>query len=177
MIDVTEERLKALTRPAGFHSQKPARLRRIAIWWLQRIGDWDFPLQELPLLLGGSVRNGRSETMLDMGNGKDIRRELLDINGVGSETADAILLYAFGFPFFVVDGYKKRSLVRMGAADAGVGYDELQALFHSLLPVDVPLYNDFHAQFVQLGKEYCRRTPICIGCPLRDLCNLGSGVT
>ena len=38
------------------------------------------------------------------------------------------------------------------------------------LPRDVPMYNEFHALLVRLGKDFCRKTnPKCAECPLREL--------
>jgi endonuclease-3 related protein len=38
------------------------------------------------------------------------------------------------------------------------------------LPADAALFNEFHALIVQHGKEFCRRKPVCPGCPLASCC-------
>ena len=68
------------------------------------------------------------------------REELLNIKGVGPETADSILLYAYKQPFFVIDAYTKR-LLNMKEKS----YDELQRLFQKELPQDYKLYQEYHA--------------------------------
>lgn len=94
------------------------------------------------------------------------------IKGIGHETADSILLYAFDRPIFVVDAYTKRILSRMGWIDEKDSYGEVQDFFAQNLDEDVDQFNDFHAQFVALGKDYCKTKPICDECPLylSELC-------
>jgi endonuclease-3 related protein len=89
------------------------------------------------------------------------------VPGIGPETADSILLYAGGVPIFVVDAYTRRILSRHGLIAPDASYAEMQALFMSVLPPNAPLYNEYHALLVAVGKEYCRPTPRCAGCPLR----------
>jgi len=100
----------------------------------------------------------------------ELRLELLNINGIGPETADSILLYAFNRPVFVIDAYTRRAMARIGITDMNASYKELQELFENNLPEDVKLFNDFHAQFVMLGKYYCRVKTGCGGCPLEVVC-------
>jgi endonuclease III related protein len=99
-----------------------------------------------------------------------LRAKLLDVHGVGRETADSIALYAAGQPLFVVDAYTRRVFRRLGLAAGTEPYDQLQRYFMDRLPRRAPLYNDYHAQIVRLAKEHCRARPRCAGCPLDDLC-------
>lgn len=95
------------------------------------------------------------------------RREvLLSVRGVGQETADSILLYAFGEPFFVVDAYTRRLLSRIGVIEGGERYGEIQDLFHRSLPRDAALYGELHALIVRHAKVRCRTRPSCQGCPV-----------
>ena len=103
-------------------------------------------------------------------DGSILRRELLSINGIGEETADDILLYAAGKPFFVVDAYTRRILERVGVNDGAASYAEYQRLFHEALPSDARLFNEYHALLVQHGKDVCRPTPLCEKCCLREIC-------
>ncbi len=101
----------------------------------------------------------------------DARDKLLSIKGVGKETADSILLYAAGFPVFVVDTYTKRSFYRIGILQSpDMDYDDVQAIFMKNLPSDVKLYNDYHAQIVELSKNYCKKRPTCKNCPIIKVC-------
>jgi len=98
---------------------------------------------------------------------KSINREsLLSIWGVGPETADSILLYAYDQPIFVVDAYTKRIMNRLGFKEGT--YDELQKLFMQNLPNNVQLYNEYHALLVKLGKDFCKTKPLCEECPLKN---------
>lgn len=97
-----------------------------------------------------------------------LRAELLSINGTGPETADSILLYAAEKPIFVVDAYTKRILSRHGVMPYEKSYEEFQGLFMVRLPLDVPLYNQYHAMLVNVGKDFCRARPLCASCPLND---------
>ena len=97
----------------------------------------------------------------------DLRGKLLEVNGIGPETADSILLYALGRPVFVVDAYTARIANRHGLVPEDVSYPELQELFMSRLPHQVDLFNEYHALLVRVGKEWCRkRAPRCTECPL-----------
>ncbi len=99
-----------------------------------------------------------------------LRSKLLRVRGVGPETADSIALYAAGLPLFVVDAYTRRIFTRLGFLRGGESYEEVQRRLMERLPPDAPLFNDYHAQIVRLGKEVCRPRPRCGECPLDDLC-------
>ena len=91
------------------------------------------------------------------------------IKGVGRETADSILLYAFERPNFVVDAYTARVVFRHGLIGSDADYEQLRELFESSLPADTQLYNEYHALLVRVGKEFCRPRARCTKCPLRKL--------
>jgi endonuclease III related protein len=98
-----------------------------------------------------------------------LRWALLEIKGIGPETADSIALYAFDKPVFVVDAYTARVMTRHRLIEPGAGYEALQELFTSVLPADCKLFNEYHALLVRLGKDYCRKQARCPGCPLEEL--------
>lgn len=140
--------LAQLIRPAGYYNLKEKRLRNLL----------DFLAQE--------SRGGLKA--LTIRSLDQARAELLDVKGVGPETADSILLYACGQPTFVIDAYTFRVLGRHGLAPEGVDYHGLRALFMDHLPHEAQLFNEFHALFVRLGKELCKKgSPLCEGCPLQ----------
>ena len=133
-------------RPVGYYNVKAKRLKNLIEFIVDRYdGDLDGLLREET----GVLREG-----------------LLSIKGIGPETADSILLYAAGRPIFVIDTYTHRILSRHSMIDDQATYDELQAFFMDHLPDDPELFNEFHALIVRTGKEYCRRKPLCHGCPL-----------
>ena len=99
----------------------------------------------------------------------ELRAELLGIKGVGPETADSILLYAGGRPTFVVDTYTARLLKRHAWIEWEADYHAIKEHFESQLDHDAALFNEYHALIVAVGKQYCRKTPRCEECPLREL--------
>ncbi|MCD6128121.1 endonuclease [Candidatus Bipolaricaulota bacterium] len=154
MARLSEGELAELIRPAGFFRQKTRRLRAL----LRLIG-----------------QHGSVEGLLSLPAG-ELRRQLLSVPGVGPETADSILLYAAGYPVFVVDAYTKRILHRLGLLSGEkAGYEEVQELFESNLPRDPKLYGEYHALLVRHAKEHCRARPRCPGCPLAPVCNFIKG--
>ncbi len=83
---------------------------------------------------------------------KIIREKLLEVCGIGPETADSIILYAARKPIFVVDTYTKR-FVKAHALSRATSYNDLQNFFQNNLPRSVPLYQEFHALIVRWGKD------------------------
>ena len=106
-------------------------------------------------------------------SGRVTRERLLGIWGLGPETVDSILLYAYGRPVFVVDAYAKRMICRMGLCGEKATYSELQSFFEESLRKDAKLYNEYHALIVEHGKKHCRAKPVCEGCPLGKMCKEG----
>jgi endonuclease III related protein len=139
--------LESSVQPAGFYRQK-ARTIREFVAWLERSHR-------------GSLH------ALFARPAEEVRRQLLELKGIGPETADAILLYAGRRPFFVADAYTRRVLSRHGLLPATTTYAQAQQFLHACLPADQALFNEFHALLVEVGKRYCRHeAPLCAGCPL-----------
>jgi endonuclease-3 related protein len=99
-----------------------------------------------------------------------LRNELLDIHGIGPETADSIILYAAHKPIFVIDAYTRRILTKLGLNPEKDDYPAYQALFMDNLPADEKLFNEYHALLVRHGKEACKKSPVCSDCCLGQLC-------
>jgi endonuclease III related protein len=100
-----------------------------------------------------------------------LRADLLEVYGIGEETADSILLYAGQKPIFVIDAYTRRIIDRVGLAVAGPRYQDYQHVFMDNLKQQVQLFNEYHALLVALGKNCCLKTePNCQPCPLRLIC-------
>ena len=144
------QRLAPLLRPSGTFRVKARRVRAFL----------DFL---------GREYGGRAEAMRRE-DPRRLREKLLQVAGIGKETADSILLYAANHPVFVVDAYTRRIFARLGWIEGREPYDVVQRLVMERLPPDAPLYNDFHAQIVTLGKDVCRPVPRCGSCPLEELC-------
>jgi len=141
--------LAALIRPAGYYNIKAKRLKNFVDWLFD---NYDGKLTNLE-----SVDTDR------------LRAELLAIKGIGPETADSILLYAFDRAVFVVDAYTARIACRHGLIEPDADYEQLRDLFQSNLPQDTGLFNEYHALLVRLGKEFCRPKANCPPCPLGKL--------
>ena len=101
---------------------------------------------------------------------KELRTLLLSVKGIGPETADSIILYAFMKPSFVIDAYTKRIMSRIGFCGKDVSYDELQTLITNNIEKDTEMYNEYHALLVEHAKRYCRTKPDCNMCILKDSC-------
>lgn len=144
------ESLQAHLRPSGYYRQKSSRLRDFSRWLLDQGG------------ISGLATRPTA----------DLRSQLLAIRGIGPETADAMLLYAFERPVFVIDAYTRRIWHRMGWLDDArePAYCDLQEAVHSKLPGDVQLFNEYHALLVVHAKTYCRVRPLCALCPLSGEC-------
>jgi endonuclease III related protein len=147
MRGAPEDALAEAVRPSGYFRQKARKLKVFVAWVDARFQ--------------GSLARIRREPTASL------RAELLGLWGIGPETADSILLYAFGRPVFVVDAYTHRVLRRHGLHPGG-GYEAVRGMIESRIPADIDLYNDFHAQIVWTGQRFCRpRAPRCAECPLR----------
>ncbi len=147
MSAAPDEQLAELIRPSGYYRQKTKKLKALTAFFQQ---EYD-----------SSIENMCAEEL------PVLRDKLLGVYGIGPETADSILLYALGKPVFVIDAYTKRIFCRHGFFPETYTYYDIQDFFERRLPVDVRLYNEFHAQIVYTGKQYCRsRKPRCTGCPL-----------
>jgi endonuclease-3 related protein len=104
-----------------------------------------------------------------------IKESLLKLDGIGRETAEALMLYYFGFLDFVIDAYTIRIFERI--FERKFKRNELKKLIEEEIPKDLELYKDFHAQLVELGKRYCKKEPECEECPLRKMCKFGKNKT
>jgi endonuclease-3 related protein len=147
LYSLPQERLAELVRPAGYYNIKAKRLKAFLKWLFQ---EHNGRLSEI-----GSIHT------------ENLRGELLQINGIGPETADSILLYAFDRPIFVVDAYTYRIATRHLLIEPQCGYEELRSLFEDNL--EDKLFNEYHALLVRNGKEFCRPQARCAGCPLENL--------
>lgn len=139
-------RLSELIKPSGYYNIKAKRLKA----FIDFLYDY---------------AHGNIEMLKEMET-NSIRQLLLMTYGIGPETADSILLYALGKPVFVIDAYTKRVLLRHNILQNNATYEECQNLFHMELEQDVQLYNEYHALFVRLGKDFCKPKPLCNKCPL-----------
>lgn len=148
ILAVNEAQLAEWIRPSGYFNIKARRLRNYCRWYTDAGG-------YQPLAKQSDV---------------DLRRALLAVNGVGPETADDILLYAFKRPVFVIDAYTRRLFARLGLIQGDEGYDELRLGLEQALGADVALFNEYHALIVVHAKDICRVRPRCSECMFRKIC-------
>lgn len=145
------DRLARLLTPAGYFNVKATRLKNFCHWYQE----------------AGGLRKLQSLST------PDLRRQLLAVNGVGAETADDMLLYAFNRPVFVIDAYTRRLFRRLDIIDGKESYEMLRALFEkrlSRVKEKVAVFNEYHALIVHHGKYFCRSKPLCSECCLRKSC-------
>lgn len=137
-----------LIRPSGYFNIKAKRLQAFCRFLLER---------------GGEEALGEEDTAV-------LRRDLLGVHGVGPETADDMLLYAFERPVFVIDAYTRRIFSRLGLIGGDEPYEGLRRGFELALGPDVGLFNEYHALIVRHAKEACSKRPRCADCCLARHC-------
>lgn len=145
---VHPKRLSAWLRPSGYFNVKAKRLKSLCRW----------------LIAQGGVR------ALARMNTQGLRTALIAVHGIGPETADDIVLYAFGRPVFVIDAYTRRIFARLGHIRGDEGYEILRHLFENTLGMSAPLFNEYHALIVAHGKDICKAKPRCSTCCLSPAC-------
>lgn len=132
--------LAGLIRPSGYFNIKAKRLKNLCDWLVGQ-GGMD------------SVERKTSP---------ELRYGLLSVNGIGPETADDILLYAFNRPIFVIDTYTRRLLTKLDLINGDEPYERLRSGFEENL--DPVLFNEYHALIVRHAKQKCSVTADCLHC-------------
>ncbi len=136
-------------RPAGYYNQKTIKIKN----FLACFKTVNYSFEKLKMM----------KTAV-------LRQWLLDINGIGPETADSILLYAMNRKIFVVDAYTKRIFSRLNLISADDSYGSVQDFFHREFGGTIKGYNEYHALIVAHGKDVCKNKPLCSGCCLNHTC-------
>lgn len=135
-------KLEKLIQPSGFYKTKAKYLKSVARY----------------ILKNGGVRKLMKQESLEL------RKNILELKGVGPETADSILLYGLDLPVFVIDEYTRRLVKarswfqhqssKSNLEPAGrLDYEYLKNFFEDNLPKKFELYQDFHALIVGEGKN------------------------
>ena len=140
--------LAAWLKPSGYFNVKAKRLRAFCNWLLEQ---------------GGVKKLAKIPT-------PELRAALLSVHGIGPETADDILLYAFDRPVFVIDAYTRRIFSRLGLIDGKEQYEVLRGRFEAALKTDTRLFNEYHALIVLHAKDTCRTKPQCGSCCFVQTC-------
>jgi endonuclease III related protein len=148
LLAMPRDSLATQIRPAGYFNLKTQRLLSLCHF-----------LQQNPALDGLETDT--------------LRHRLLSVHGIGPETADDILLYAFNRAVFVIDAYTRRLFSCLGLIELDYGYEALRDRFEAALQSDAALFNEYHALIVVHAKAHCRKKPLCRGCPLVEMCAYG----
>jgi len=135
ILTLPDEELRELIRPAGFFKAKCAYLKAASSFFLDHEADF-LKSDDIPAL----------------------RRQLLAVNGIGKETADDILLYAFKKPVFIIDAYTRRAAARHLHLDGTLPYEALQKIFMGSLPQDADLFGEYHALILAFCKNSCKKS-------------------
>lgn len=179
--------LKEYIRPSGYYNQKALKIKEFINFAKK---GYNFSIE-----------------LMKKENTAVMREKLLNISGIGEETADSIMLYALKKPVFVIDAYTRRLLERHSIIEdaSKEKYKNLQQYFtdnidninkiDNIAHIDnidnifdeyngnkinnkingeaiAEIYNEYHALIVMTGKMFCKKTPMCSGCPLEELNHL-----
>jgi len=151
LYDVPLEELEELIRPAGYFRVKARRLRSLLEFLVDRYGGRWMRCFRLRL---GQLRGA----VCSMSTALDPRRPT------------RFCSTRAGCPVSSSDAYTHRVLPGTGWIGFDADYHQIQDYIQGELPQDVPMYNEFHALLVRLGKDLCRKTnPKCVECPLCKL--------
>jgi endonuclease-3 related protein len=142
LLALPDEALAQLIRPSGYFNIKAKRLKNLCLWLAE---------------------NGGESKLAAVDTGA-LRLSLLQVNGVGPETADDILLYAFARPVFVIDTYTRRLFSKLCLIQGTEPYEDLRQIFEAELEADVSLFNQYHALVVRHAREKCQQTAECRHC-------------
>ena len=133
--------------PCGFYKSK-AQTIKLLIKWFEK---YNF-----------SVQQAQKTSLIDL------RKELLLIKGIGTETADVILVYTLYQPSFIIDTYTRRFLSRLGFDFEDD--EKIRIFFERNLPKYARIYGYFHWLILDHCILVCRKTPLCSKCKMNRLC-------
>ncbi len=149
LLDLSVDELETSIRSAGFYQRKAECIQSICRW----------------------LEGHQGIEQIKQYDSTKIRKTLIKIKGIGPETADAILLYAFDKPAFVIDKYTHRIFCRLAGFNRLYNYHNLQTGFINQLEENVAEYQEYHALIVEHAKVHCKNTPSCLTCPINQSCS------
>lgn len=139
ILKLDQSKLGEIIKPAGYFNQKSRKLKEFSSFFMNL--------------------KGRTPE----------RDELLSVWGVGPETVDSILLYAYQVPEFVIDAYTKRIMLNLGLVQEKASYNEIKKIFTDSLKPDYKTFQEYHALLVEHAKQYYQKKSQYELCPLRML--------
>lgn len=137
LLDLDQDRLEAFIRPSGFYSSKARSLKVVFDWYSQ---------------YGFDPKRVNKSLSID----RDLRKELLSPYGIGSETANVLLLYIFDRVSFVADTYARRLFSSLSDQDFKT-YQGLYSLIDLKKDLNLLEAQEFHGVIVEFGKVYLRK--------------------
>ena len=146
VAQLSQEALEDLIRPCGFCRSKASAIRDLT----HLFSEYQYNVECI---------NARYTA-------PELRQVLLHLKGIGEETADVLLVFAFNRASFIVDAYTRRFLRRLGYVFSGD--DAIRSFFEAGLPQDYKIYGWTHWLILDHGIQHCKKTPACEGCPFRD---------
>jgi len=151
------KKLKILS-PENFLNQK----KNIVIQAIKSSGYFNQKYKKLFILCEFLEKN--SFENLEKYKTIELREKFLGLWGIGKETADSMVLYAFNKKIFVVDTYTRRILSRNKLIEENLEYDEIRILIEKNIPNSLYKYKNYHAAIVEICKTNCKKKPLCDGC-------------
>lgn len=123
--------LEPLIHSSGFYRNKSKTITAVFTWLAQ----FDYDL-----------------TAIKHARGNRLRHDLLQLRGIGAETADVFRVYIFDVPAFIADNYARRLFTQLGWPS-----NNYQQLYRQVqLPADfTPAQaQEFHGLIDEFGKSY-----------------------
>ncbi|QHL06436.1 endonuclease III domain-containing protein [Staphylococcus aureus] len=134
ILELPIETLQSLIHSSGFYKSKSLTIKTLLTWLARH----HFNYQEI---------NERYKA--------ELRKELLSLKGIGSETADVLLVYIFGRIEFIPDSYTRKIYYKLGYENTN-SYDQFKKVVTLPNHFTNPDANEFHALLDVFGKHYFR---------------------
>ena len=136
LLDLPSAKLENLIRPAGFFKNKGKAIHNFFAWYHQFNYQPELVVQRF---------------------GKDMRKKLLTLHGIGNETADVLLTYVFDQPTFISDKYARSLFTHLGIKGLK-DYQSLARRCQLTVAFSLADAQEFHGLIDEFGKKYLRRT-------------------
>ncbi|MDT0763164.1 endonuclease III domain-containing protein [Staphylococcus aureus] len=134
ILELPIETLQSLIHSSGFYKSKSLTIKTLLTWLARH----HFNYQEI---------NERYKA--------ELRKELLSLKGIGSETAYVLLVYIFGRIEFIPDSYTRKIYDKLGYENTN-SYDQFKKVVTLPNHFTNPDANEFHALLDVFGKHYFR---------------------
>jgi endonuclease-3 related protein len=130
ILALSENELQDQIRPSGFYTRKSQTIQNVLRW----ASSYHFSLATIRQLPAPQLRS-----------------KLLGLTGIGPETADYLMMYAFDHAGFITDKYSRR-IFEWGGDPLPTNYDRAKLKVESELTLSDAEWRNFHAMIVNAGK-------------------------